>query len=82
MLVGAQVLRFNDETGGEKVLPACASYLDLLRDFIRRSSPPTLSGEPAAYTQAFRVAFNFFYADNDNDTDTGTCVCFPTMVIL
>ena len=68
VLVGAQVRRFKSDAGGDKVLPACASFLDQLREFVSLASPPTNRVEPAAYTDAFRAAFNLFRTDNDTGT--------------
>ena len=65
VLVGAQVRRFKSDAGGDKVLPACASFLDQLREFVSLASPPTNRVKPAAYTDAFRAAFNLFRTDND-----------------
>ena len=56
---------FKSDAGGDKVLPACSSFLDQLREFVNLASPPTNIAEPAAYTDAFRAAFNLFHTDND-----------------
>ena len=70
VLVGEQVLRFNNEAGGDKVLPVCSSYLSAIRKFITNSgSSPMDKSKLGAYTDAFKAAFNFFHPDND----TGTC---------
>jgi hypothetical protein len=76
VLVGAQVLMFKSDAGGDKVLPACSSFLDQLREFVSLASPPTNRVEPAAYTDAFRAAFNLFHTDND----TNKLVIFLTSI--
>jgi hypothetical protein len=62
------------ESGSNKVVPVCPSFVQELTSFISAALPAVDRGTPAAYVDAFTTAFNTL----NNNTDTDKLILFFT----